>query len=534
MIGGHESYTTPAEYAFPQDASAISRNTVSIPSLTYEDPKLGLARYARSLTNSGRSLVEVSNRLPVEILSVGNGRLEARPTIGGLVATVEPIAAEIGRGGAPVSWGGYGGKEDPRAIDAALRTYSEKTGVRLWHIAIPQTEYGNYYTGFSNQALWEGLHGQGLEDTIVYKKEFWDGYTAVNKQVAESIMQQTGPQDDIDLQDYHLALVPHYMRELGANHVVKFHLHTPFAPVDAIRKIPHHAELTEALLSCNVVTMQTDYSTRNLIDSIEAFVPDALIDQRDDSYFVTHKGRTTKILTNRISFDVEAYTDRAAQPDVLERADALRKKYTGEIVIFDASRADPTKATAERVEAIDRLLEKHPDTRGAFRTIQAIAQGRSGIPLYDDYAQRVAQRVKEVNERWKIGEWEPIVQEGILAFPDLLARFKVARIGAVNARADGMNLVGKQYGAGGPADGILMLGEHVGAVEELAPDRTSGALVVNPLDTESFADAFDDALRMSEAERRARMDFIRTAVWGNTIYHYGDRAMKEFELARQQ
>jgi len=104
----------------------------------------------------------------------------------------------------------------------------------------------------------------------------------------------------------------------------------------------------------------------------------------------------------------------------------------------------------------------------------------------------------------------------------------------VSSRRDGMNLVAKEFvatqgrpapnaglaqagGFGSPArdraPGVLVLSRFVGAAESLCP----AALPVNPYDVSGFAETIREALEMDEAERRERMESLRTSVRASDI-----------------
>jgi trehalose 6-phosphate synthase len=99
----------------------------------------------------------------------------------------------------------------------------------------------------------------------------------------------------------------------------------------------------------------------------------------------------------------------------------------------------------------------------------------------------------------------------------------MASICVVSSLHDGMNLVSKEFVAaqGEPdastplGDGVLILSEFAGAARDL-PD----ALIVNPYDTEEFAEAIRRAVEMPAAERRDRMARMYQQVCENNIYRW--------------
>jgi trehalose 6-phosphate synthase len=88
---------------------------------------------------------------------------------------------------------------------------------------------------------------------------------------------------------------------------------------------------------------------------------------------------------------------------------------------------------------------------------------------------------------------------------------------------DGMNLVSKEFCASSlEEDSVLILSEFAGAAAQLQ----SGALLVNPYDVESVADAIYQAFSMSKTERQSRMRKLRKKVRANDIFHWVDSFLR--------
>ena len=66
----------------------------------------------------------------------------------------------------------------------------------------------------------------------------------------------------------------------------------------------------------------------------------------------------------------------------------------------------------------------------------------------------------------------------------------------------------------------LVVSEFAGIATQL-----SGAVQVNPYNLDRYADAIGDALRMDEAERRARMARMRQQVRANPVAAWGGRCL---------
>jgi trehalose 6-phosphate synthase/phosphatase len=95
---------------------------------------------------------------------------------------------------------------------------------------------------------------------------------------------------------------------------------------------------------------------------------------------------------------------------------------------------------------------------------------------------------------------------------------------------DGMNLVAKEFVASRvDEEGVLVLSEFAGAAAELGE-----AVVVNPYDVDSVADAIRRSLDMPASERRARMRPMRRRVLDYDIHTWAGAFMSELNRAEPE
>ena len=76
---------------------------------------------------------------------------------------------------------------------------------------------------------------------------------------------------------------------------------------------------------------------------------------------------------------------------------------------------------------------------------------------------------------------------------------------------------------------MLILSEFAGAAREL-----SDALIINPYDTEQFADAIRYAVEMPAPERRERMGRMRRVVQENNVYRWAANLMSALAATQPQ
>jgi trehalose 6-phosphate synthase/phosphatase len=489
-----------------------------------------------SLPDLPGDLIIVSNRLPCEVKPAGNGLYVAKNTFGGLVTGVQPLARGFDNYSTKVRWLGNAGEGEPEGLMEALRTASDERGIELGMIDIDHSLYKLYYGTMSNRIYWPFLHDRGLEKKALdfiqkspdEASEAGKAYRKVNRQFARSIIDQTNEQDTIWIQDYHLFFVGEEMRKLGSKQTIGFFLHIPFPNATAIEKMPDHKEVLNGLLSYDTLGFHTKGYVKNFEKTIEKLVPEAQIIHSPNGLFIKYRDHLTKVAANPISIDPYEFSNQAKQQETKVRAGELKGKYEGEWVIIDVARSDYTKGIPERLKAVDHLLNAHGHLRGRLRMVQAVAKNRSGIPEYDQIIEEIDNLVEEINARHKSGSWVPVIHDGAMDRAELLAHYSIANAGAITPLADGMNLVAKEFVVCAPEDSALLLSPYAGVWEEFQ----QYAYGVNPTDKETYAEIMHDVRLksiLSPRELRDRMMAMRGIVYDNTVFQWGERAIRDFQ-----
>jgi trehalose 6-phosphate synthase len=165
-------------------------------------------------------------------------------------------------------------------------------------------------------------------------------------------------------------------------------------------------------------------------------------------------------------------------------------------------RLDYTKGLPQRLEGYADLLARFPQHRGKVTFLQAAPISRGEVKHYRLLRRELDETVGRINGEYAEVDWVPLrwttrpIQRRVLA-----GFLRIARVALVTPLRDGMNLVAKEFVAAQPAEdpGVLILSRFAGAAREM-----TGALLVNPNDPDEIAEALDQALSMSLAERRQR------------------------------
>lgn len=472
-------------------------------------------------------LIVASNRQPYSHLSV-RGKIDCRRGAGGVITALDPVLKACGG-----TWVAYGdGDADRRATgrDGRLQVPADDPRYTLRRVWLTKEEEDAYYYGYSNEALWPLCHT--VFNRPAFNKGDWDCYERVNRKFADAVLEETGGRKAfVWIQDYHLCLLPRLLKELAGPQVITAHFwHIPWPPHETFRICPQRKELLHGLLANDLIGFHTRHHCHNFLDVVDREI-ECRIDRERQS--VTFAGHETLVRPYPISVDFAGLGALADSPEVASLADSLRAEFgaAGRTVIAGLDRIDYTKGIPERILAVDRLLEKHPDLKGGFVFLQMGHLSRIHIRQYKDLNDEINALAEEINWKHSTDEWNPIVvARRHLTLKEALALYRISDILLVSSLHDGMNLVSKEFVSSRTDEGgVLVLSRFTGAARELAD-----AILINPYDREESADALFAALTMPAEERRRRMAKMREAIRINNIFRWAGKVISEllrFEFA---
>jgi trehalose 6-phosphate synthase/phosphatase len=454
-----------------------------------------------------RRLVIASNRLPFTV-ATGRGRLELRPTTGGLAAALSAVHQQ----GQNV-WVGWPG--DCSALDAAAGAELEETFAR--HSVVPVSLSGreiiDYYDGVCNGVLWPVLHYQ--LDRLPLMLPPFEAYRAVNERFADAVISQHRSGDIIWIHDYHLMLVPALVRRRIPEAQIGFFLHTPFPSFDVFRVLPCRRELLDGLLGSTVVGFQTAGDVANFAATLSALTGYAV-----DRSGVIADGRRIDFGAYPIGIDNLRLGDSGRPSRRFARTNCR--------LLVGVDRLDYTKGIPLRLAAFERLLIANPALRGTVQLLQVAVPSREHVPSYATLKREVEALIARVNVRFGTPSWTPVRYfPEALPPADLAAIYRAADVMLVTSVRDGMNLVAKEFvSTREDEDGVLVLSELTGAAGELRE-----ALSVNPYSLDELMTAMTRALEMDREERRERMSALRLRIKGHTVHTWVDRFTSAVDAA---
>lgn len=450
---------------------------------------------------SSRDLLVVSNRQPYSHNYDDDEITVSRPA-GGLTAGLDPVMQRAE--GTWIAWGD-GDADFEVAEEGIVEVPPDDPSYTLSRVELNDEDIEGYYYGYSNQALWPLCHGM-VYPTRCDGRDF-ERYRAVNRRFGETVIEQAGEDGLIWFQDYHFALTPRIVRDELPNTLLTQFWHIPWPAPSVFRICPQAEPLLRGLLANDLLVFHIPAYVENFLDCVRETIPDAVIDRERQT--IAYDGVTTTVRAFGLGIDAERTEELASESGVWPD---LAKRYgiADQTIAVGVDRLDYTKGIPERIDAIERFFEEHPDWRGEFTYVQNGSVSRGEIAAYAFLQKRVGAAIERVNDRFGNEDWQPIIRiDEMLTEEELYALYRHSDLALVSALCDGMNLVSKEYVASQIDDnGVLLLSSFAGAHEELGDHAVS----INPYDTQAFAEAIGRALTLPEAERHERMAAQRERV----------------------
>ncbi|MBK0031753.1 alpha,alpha-trehalose-phosphate synthase [Erwinia sp. S43] len=454
-------------------------------------------------------LVVVSNRI-----AVPDG---SKVSAGGL--TVGIVDALKTTGGV---WYGWNGNINEIGEDDDELSMLEQDGITYASFGLNQNDYDLYYLQFSNAVLWPAFHYR--LDLVNFQREAWEGYSRVNKLLAQRLLPLLKPDDVLWIHDYHLLPFAAELRELGVTNRIGFFLHIPFPTPEIFNALPPHAELLEMMCDYDLLGFQTESDRIAFLECVSLLTS------------LQTEGKQHRAFGNR--FATEVYPIGIEPDSIKEMAEgplppkmvAMKRDLGDAQNIIACERLDYSKGLPERFLAYEALLENFPQHRGKIRYSQIAPTSRGDVQAYQDIRHQLETEAGRINGKYGTLGWTPLYYLNQHFDRRLLMKiFRLTDIGLVTPLRDGMNLVAKEYVAAQDPDdpGVLVLSRFAGAANEL-----TSALIVNPYDRDEVAAALDRALTMSRTERISRYNDMMAVLRQNDIAHWRKSYLQDLQALK--
>jgi len=436
----------------------------------------------------------VSNRLPVKITEQ-NGEYILRPSEGGLATGL----GSVYKTGNNV-WIGWPGIEVPEDRQDEVRR--KLATLNLIPVFLTNEEINLYYEGFSNEILWPIFHY--VATYANFSQSYWDYYKSANEKFSQEVIYHLNDGDTVWIHDYQLLLLPCYVRRNKPQVTIGFFQHIPFPSYEIFRLIPWREELIEGILGADLLGFHTFDDVRHFLSAASR-----LSSAKPSENVIIHKNRQIVVEAFPMGIDNDKFENLTKNIKVARHSAAFKEIHKNQKVILSIDRLDYSKGILQRLQALELLLQLHPEYIEKIELFMIIVPSRDTVPKYKELRDNIDQLVGNINSRFRTMNWVPLhyfYRSFSVEF--LSALYSIADICLVTPMRDGMNLVSKEYVASRVKnDGVLILSEMAGASKEL-----NDALIVNPNNIGDIMKAIIDAINMPTEEQVIRMTSMRYIV----------------------
>lgn len=480
-------------------------------------------------------LVMVYHRLPYDELVVDGVTLQRRPkSPNGIMPTLLNFFAG-GRKGSWVAWSQQESRT-PEGFDTHVAVDPQRyPQLKAARIALTGEDIELFYKKFSKEAFWPIIFS--FPDKAEFHQAHWERFLEVNRLFAEQTAREAAHGATAWIHDYNLWMVPAFLRPLRPDLTIAFFHHTAFPSSDVFNILPWRRDIIGSLLQCDYVGFHIPRYVENFVDAVRSFAPvEAVGSVPCAPRFLTYGcalgvdrmmtaievgGRRVALGAHPVGTDVKLIrrlTDSSEVQRQLAELDGLLEGRTG---IVSIERLDYVKGSLEKLQAFERMLERHPELLGKVTLLNIVTPAASGMEIYDSLREELDRTVGRINGRFSTLDWVPVRYfYRSLPFEDVVAHYAACGIAWITPLRDGLNLVAKEYVATRHAvgrPGVLILSEFAGAAVEL-----HGALLVNPYDANAMSETLYQALSMGADEVAYRAGRLAMIVEEHDVTRWGE------------
>ncbi|MEW5869602.1 MAG: trehalose-6-phosphate synthase [Chloroflexota bacterium] len=467
-----------------------------------------------------RNVIIASNRGPITFLQDAEGELVIQRGSGGLVTALRGIVHQVN-----ATWVSCAlTPQDSDWSSGAIPISEGSDSINLRFLSPSHESYEGYYNVIANPLLWFLQHSMwDVPRAPIINRDTWKawdhGYTQVNRLFAEALVdlsRQSSGSTLVMLQDYHLYLVPGFIRQMLPRRqrptILQF-IHIPWPGPEYWGILPPtmRQAILKSLCAVDVLGLQTSDDALNFIRTCETYLPRASVKYRYGR--VWYRNHATHVRDFPISIDVQALRQLADSHQVSSYLSEIQDIVSDRKLILRIDRIEPSKNIVRGFQAFEEMLDLHPEYIEKVSFLALLVPSRMDVPEYRGYLDDLMAAAGRINACYGTPSWEPVrvlVGENYARAVAALTQYDIL---LVNSITDGMNLVAKEGPMVNQRDGVLILSERTGARQQLE----TGALVISPCDIYATAEAMHQALNMPAQRRQELVTRLRWIIERNDI-----------------
>ncbi|KAL0447114.1 UNVERIFIED_CONTAM: putative alpha,alpha-trehalose-phosphate synthase [UDP-forming] 9 [Sesamum latifolium] len=411
---------------------------------------------------------------------------------------------------------------------------------------LPHDIQKKFYYGFCKQQLWPLFHyllPMCSDHGDRFDRQLWQAYVCANKLFADRIMEVVNPEDDfIWVHDYHLMVLPTFLRKRYNRVKLGFFLHSPFPSSEIYRTLPVRDEILKGLLNSDLIGFHTFDYARHFLSCCGRMLGLDYGSKRGHiglDYF----GRTVYIKILPVGIHMGRLESVLDLPSTFNKVKEIREQFKDKKLILGVDDMDIFKGISLKLLAFEQLLQLHTELQGKLVLVQIVNPARSSGKDVQEAKRETYTTAKRINEIYGSPDYEPVILiDRHAPRYEKTAYYAAAECCIVNAVRDGMNLVPYKYivcrqgsfamdeALGVKLDSartsMLVVSEFIGCSPSL-----SGAIRVNPWDIDSVAEAMNMAITMPDAEKQLRHEKHYRYVSSHDVAYWAHSFIQDLERA---
>ncbi|KAK6242049.1 Glycosyl transferase [Theobroma cacao] len=413
---------------------------------------------------------------------------------------------------------------------------------------LPQDLQKKFYLGFCKQQLWPLFHYMlpiCPDHGDRFDRFLWQAYVSANKIFADKVMEVINPDDDyVWVHDYHLMVLPTFLRKCFHRIKLGFFLHSPFPSSEIYRTLPVRDEILRGLLNCDLIGFHTFDYARHFLSCCSRMLGLDYESKRGHiglDYF----GRTVFIKILPVGVHMGRLESVLNLSSTACKVKEIQKLFEGKKLILGVDDMDIFKGISLKLLAVEQLLRQHPDLQGKVVLVQIVNPARGSGKDVQEAKKETYLTAKKINEVYGSPNYQPVIliDRPVPRF-EKSAYYALAECCIVNAVRDGMNLVPYKYivcrqgtpfmdeALGIKSDSsrtsMLVVSEFIGCSPSL-----SGAIRVNPWDIDAVAEALNTAITIPESEKQLRHEKHYRYVSTHDVAYWAHSFAQDLERACQ-
>ena len=244
---------------------------------------------------------------------------------------------------------------------------------------LPHDLQKRFYLGFCKQQLWPLFHYMlpiCPDHGDRFDRILWQAYVSANKIFADKVMEVINPDDDfVWVHDYHLMVLPTFLRKRYNRVKLGFFLHSPFPSSEIYRTLPVRDEILRGLLNSDLIGFHTFDYARHFLSCCSRMLGLDYESKRGHiglDYF----GRTIFIKILPVGIHMGRLESVLNLSSTSAKLKEVQEEFKDKKVILGIDDMDIFKGISLKLLAVEHLLQQNPDLQGKVVLVQIVNPAR--------------------------------------------------------------------------------------------------------------------------------------------------------------